>query len=276
MRRIFLFFLIVLCASFCFKQKRTNVIVLIHTNIGDIKIRLYDDTPLHRDNFIKLVKQNYYDSLLFHRVIKNFLIHGGDPDSRNASKNKMLGIGGPGYTIPAEISSTHIHKKGALASARLGSDVNPNKESSGSQFYIVTGHPVTDDMLNQNEHQIMEAKRGDLINAYLSKPENKNIMPSLDSCKNKGDKDGFDKIVAKITSDLDDDFKKLELLKYTEEQRNSYKSLGGAPHLDNDYTVFGEVIEGIDIIDKISMVNTDSNDRPLDNIVIIYMKIVKK
>ena len=276
MRPILLFFCLLFCCSFCFKKKQTETLALIHTNVGDIKIKLYDETPLHRDNFIKLVKKKYYDGLLFHRVIKNFMIQTGDPESKDAERSKMLGVGGPGYTIPAEISMRHIHKKGALAAARLGSDVNPRKESSGSQFYIVVGQPLTNEILNQNEHQIIEAKRGELINTYLSKPENKMIMPNLDSCKSRGDKDGFDKIVQKITTDLDPEFKKLDSIKYTSQQRAEYLEKGGSPHLDNDYTIFGEVIEGMDIIDKISLVTTDSNDRPLEDIKILSIKILKK
>lgn len=250
--------------------------VLIHTNIGDIKVKLYDETPLHRDNFIKLVRKGFYDDILFHRVIKNFMIQTGDPESKNADRTKMLGVGGPGYTIPAEISMKHVHKKGALAAARLGSEMNPSKASSGSQFYIVVGQALTEEILNQNEHQILEAKRGELINSYLAKPENKNMMPTLDSCRNKGDKEGFDKIVQKITTDLDSDFKKLDSIRYTAKQRAEYIEKGGAPHLDNDYTIFGEVIEGLDIVDKISLVTTDSNDRPLEDIKILSITILKK
>ena len=276
MRPILLFFCLLFFGSFSFKHKRSETLVLIHTNIGDIKIKLYDDTPLHRDNFIKLIKQKYYNGILFHRIIKNFMVQTGDPDSKNAEKGKLLGIGGPGYTIPAEISMKYIHKKGALAAARLGSDVNPKKESSGSQFYVVTGQVITNEILNQNEHQILEAKRGELINAYLSKPENKEMMPNLEKCKKNDDKEGFDKIVEKITEDLDPEFKKLDSIKYTPSQREEYVKNGGSPHLDNDYTVFGEVIEGMDIIEKMSLLATDSNDRPLEDVIIITMKILKK
>jgi len=276
MRPIFLFFCLLFFGSFSFKKKHTETMVLIHTNIGDIKVKLYDETPLHRDNFIKLVRKGFYDDILFHRVIKNFMIQTGDPESKNADRTKMLGVGGPGYTIPAEISMKHVHKKGALAAARLGSEMNPSKASSGSQFYIVVGQALTEEILNQNEHQILEAKRGELINSYLAKPENKNMMPTLDSCRNKGDKEGFDKIVQKITTDLDSDFKKLDSIRYTAKQRAEYIEKGGAPHLDNDYTIFGEVIEGLDIVDKISLVTTDSNDRPLEDIKILSITILKK
>jgi cyclophilin family peptidyl-prolyl cis-trans isomerase len=275
MRSILLFFCLLLFCISGFTQKNENTKLLIHTNSGDIKVLLYDDTPLHKKNILKLVKKKYYSGLLFHRVIKNFMIQAGDPESRDAEKTKMLGIGGPGYTIPAEISMNHIHKKGALAAARLGSDVNPRKESSGSQFYIVVGQPISSEILNQNEHQISEAKRGDLINKYLARPENKEMMPSLEKCRTLGDKEGFDKIVEKITNDLNDDFKKLDSMKYTPSQRNDYLQNGGSPHLDNDYTVFGEVIEGMDVIEKISSVTTDSNDRPLEDIIILSIKILK-
>jgi len=276
MRPILLFFCLLFFSSFSFKKKHTETVALIQTNFGNIKIKLYDDTPLHRDNFIKLINKKYYTDILFHRVIKNFMIQTGDPESKNADRTKLLGVGGPGYTIPAEISMNHIHKKGALAAARLGNDSNPKKESSGSQFYIVVGQPLTEELLNQNEHQILESKRGELINMYLAKPENKDMMPNLDACKEKGDKEGFDKIVQKITNDLDPDFKKLDSIKYTKTQKAEYIEKGGSPHLDNDYTVFGEVIEGMDIVEKISLVSTDSNDRPLEDIKILSIKILKK
>ncbi len=178
--------------------------VKIHTDYGDMKVKLYNSTPGHRDNFIKLVKEHYYDDLLFHRVIRNFMIQGGDPQSRNAAPNVHLGSGGPGYQIPAEIGRYHF--KGALAAARTGGPSNPQKRSSGSQFYIVQGRPVTEDRLHQMEQQ-------------------------------KG-------------------------IKYTPEDIKRYTENGGTPFLDNDYTVFGEVIEGLEVIDKIAQVPTMPGDRP--------------
>jgi cyclophilin family peptidyl-prolyl cis-trans isomerase len=190
-----------------------NKEVLISTSLGDIKIKLYNETPKHRDNFIKLVNKGFYNGTIFHRVIKNFMIQGGDPDSKDAGPNEMLGRGGPGYTIPAEINSKFIHKKGALAAARMPDQVNPKKESSGSQFYIVQG-------TIQNQSGLVATGK-----------------------------------------------------EYTPEQRKAYMTLGGAPHLDNDYTVFGEVIEGLDVIDKIAAVKTANGDRPLEDIK-VKMKVI--
>lgn len=177
---------------------------------------LYDDTPLHKENFIKLVNDNFYNDLLFHRVIKGFMVQGGDPESKNADPSKHLGMGDPGYTIPAEISMNHIHKKGALAAARTQ---NPQKASSGSQFYIVQGNVYTDMQIDQLEKRLN--------------------------------------------------------YKYTEKQRDDYTTIGGTPHLDNSYTVFGEVIEGLDVIDKIAAVKTGVGDRPLEDVKIIKMTIIK-
>ena len=207
---------ILLTLAFISVNYAQNTKIKMETTSGDITIMLYDDTPLHKENFIKLVKDNYYDGLLFHRVIKGFMIQGGDPESRNAEKSKHLGMGNPGYTIPAEISMNHIHKKGALAAARTE---NPQKASSGSQFYIVQGNVYTDMQIDQFERRINK--------------------------------------------------------KYTEKQRDDYTTIGGTPHLDNSYTVFGEVIEGLEVIDKIASVQTGVADRPIEDVKIIKMKIIE-
>ena len=185
-----------------------NTKVKVVTSQGEMIIELYNETTQHRDNFIKLVKEGFYNDLLFHRCIKGFMAQGGDPESRGASPTKMLGMGGPGYTVPAEFSATLIHKKGALAAARQGDQVNPQKKSSGSQFYIVQGSKL---------EEAMDARK----------------MP------------GF---------------------KYTEEQRNIYKTIGGTAMLDMDYTVFGEVVEGLDVLDKILAQPTKQGDRPVTDI----------
>lgn len=194
------------------------------------------------------------------------MIQAGDPDSKNAQKNQQLGMGGPDYTIPAEINPKFIHKKGALAAARLSDEINPSKASSGSQFYIIIGSPVNDETLNQNEHQITEIKKTELIDKYLQKPENASIIPTLNEYKEKGNKDGFESLVAKIYSDLDSSFKKIDTVFYTTQQREEYLLHGGSPHLDNEYTIFGEVVEGFDVIDKIAIVETNDDDRPKEDI----------
>lgn len=196
--------------------------VLLTTNYGDIILRLSDSTPFHRNNFLKLVKQGYYDSILFHRVINQFMIQAGDPQSRRAEPGVMLGNGGPGYTIPAEFRPSLFHKKGALAAARLGDQENPEKKSSGSQFYIVQGKTFTDAELDIMENTRLKGR--------------------------------------KIPAD----------------QREVYKTLGGTPHLDQNYTVFGEVISGLDIVDKIAAAETAEYDQPVQDARIIKAKLIKR
>ena len=207
------------CAQNKNMEKQQNTKVLIKTTAGDMTVILYDSTTYHRDNFIKLVNEGYYNGLLFHRVIKDFMIQGGDPDSKNAPAGKTLGNGGPGYTVPAEIMPKYFHKKGALCAARTGDQINPTRRSSGSQFYIVTGRVYTDSELNRLEQQMHT--------------------------------------------------------KFTPEQRKAYTTIGGTPFLDGQYSVFGEVIEGIDVAVKISEVNTSKNDRPVEDVKIISMEIIK-
>ncbi len=193
------------------KQEQKETLAKIHTEYGDIIVKLYNGTPKHRDNFIKLADSGYYNGTLFHRVIQHFMIQGGDPDSKGAPAGVMLGNGDPGYTIPAEIMpDKYFHKRGALAAARLGDNVNPTRASSGSQFYIVQGQVFNDTLLD-----FYEQKMG---------------------------------------------------VKFTPQQRKAYTTVGGAPHLDGGYTVFGEVVKGMDVVDKIAAVKTDKNDRPLKDI----------
>lgn len=192
------------------ETKEITTMVLISTNYGDMKAILYNETPLHRDNFIKLVKEGYYDGTLFHRVIDGFMIQGGDPDSKTAKPKQMLGQGGPGYTIPAEFKQELIHKKGALAAARMGDNVNPQKASSGSQFYIAQGKRYTSEELN-----MLQARMGKQFN---------------------------------------------------QTQKDAYVNEGGVPFLDYEYTVFGQVIEGLEVIDKIAKVQKDRYDRPIEDV----------
>lgn len=199
--------------------------VLLQTSMGDMIIRLSDSTPFHRDNFLKLVKVGFYDSLLFHRVIKNFMIQGGDPASKNAPAGQPLGNGGPAYKIPAEFRQTLFHKKGVIAAAREGDNVNPEKASSSSQFYIAQGKIFTD--------------------------------AGLDSLENG----------------------RLQGRKIPAEYRAAYKTVGGIPHLDQNYTVYGEVVKGIEIIDDIAAVQTskgEDRDRPLADVMIIKAKLIKR
>ncbi|NPA67757.1 MAG: peptidylprolyl isomerase [Chlorobi bacterium] len=229
-----------------------DTLVLIETPYGNMKIKLYDKTPKHKANFIKLVKSGFYDGLLFHRVIKDFMIQGGDPDSKDAPAGKMLGNGGPGYQIDAEFVPELFHKKGVIAAAREGDAVNPQKKSSGSQFYIVQGRKFTDEELNALEEQIS------LGNYISSHPE---INKLATQYRMTGNKPAFDKLLEEIKTKQD-----YKPYKIPENQRKIYKTIGGTPHLDGNYTVFGEVIEGLDVIDKIAASETDRNDRPLKDV----------
>jgi cyclophilin family peptidyl-prolyl cis-trans isomerase len=195
---------------YIFVKAPLECLVIVQTEFGDMLVKLHDQTPQHRDNFLKLAEQGFYDGLLFHRVIEGFMIQGGDPNSKDADANSMLGSGGPGYTLPAEFVDTLVHIKGAIAAARTGDNVNPEKRSSGSQFYIVQGRPVTNEILDAREAQ--KGKR------------------------------------------------------YTRATRDKYLTIGGTPHLDHDYTVFGHVVEGFHVIDSIASVKTTRGDRPASNV----------
>jgi peptidyl-prolyl cis-trans isomerase B (cyclophilin B) len=235
MKKTFILISALLITIFCFAQKDSTVKkkdrkrdVLMQTTMGDIVIRLSDSTPLHRDNFLKLVKVGYYDSVLFHRVIQNFMIQGGDPNSKHASPGVPLGNGGPNYTVPAEFRTTLFHKKGVIAAAR---DNNPEKASSGSQFYIVQGKTFTEGGLDSLETMRLNGRK----------------IPAA--------------------------------------QRQVYKTIGGTPHLDQGYTVFGEVVKGLDVLDKIASTETIKNpnrdpkiagDRPVQDVRILKMKLIKR
>ncbi len=236
----------------------------ITTDYGVMKGKLYNETPLHRDNFVKLVEQGFYDSLLFHRVINNFMIQGGDPDSKNAEAGAPLGNGGPGYTIPAEFNSQLIHKKGALSAARLGDNVNPEKASSGSQFYIVQGMVYDSVRLAGFEQRMKSQKISNLAYAYLQKPENQKIKSELDSLNRVGNREllmeKWNKVQREIEANSKEDFG------FTPLQYTTYTTVGGTPHLDGGYTVFGEITEGLNVIDSIAQVKGDRANRPLKDV----------
>ncbi|MDY0360019.1 MAG: peptidylprolyl isomerase [Desulforegulaceae bacterium] len=200
-------------------EAQKNVKVILDTDMGEIEIVLYEKTKEHRENFVKLVKEGFYDGLLFHRIIENFMIQGGDPESKNASKDKMLGSGGPGYTIPAEIMPEYYHKKGAISAARTGDNMNPMRRSSGSQFFIVTGKVYSSEELSMYEKRLNT--------------------------------------------------------KFSDEQKQVYTTIGGTPFLDAQYSVFGEVVKGMDVVEKLEKVKTASGDRPLEDVKIKSAKIVE-
>ncbi len=236
--------------------------VLIKTTEGDIVVRLYDETPRHRDNFIKLAKEGYFDGTLFHRVIKDFMIQGGDPDSKGAPKGKMLGTGGPDYTIPAEFVYPKLfHKRGALSAARTGDEVNPERESSGSQFYIVWGKTYKNAELKQMEKQMAMQQEQTVFNA-LAKEHHDEIMDLRRSRNRQGLMELQDKLVDETKAKC----KEMGTPKFTEEQMEAYTTVGGTPFLDNQYTVFGEVEEGLDVVERIQNCETMRGDRPKEDI----------
>jgi len=255
-------------------EKFKNVFV-ISTDFGEMKGRLYDETPLHRDNFIKLVNEGFYDSLLFHRVIKNFMIQGGDPDSKNAPSGKQLGNGGPGYTIPAEINSKFIHKKGALSAARMGDNVNPKKASSGSQFYIVQGVVYDSIKISGMEKRLIENKASKRLYEYIQLPENKKLKGRLDSLKQVKDNQLLRTAWKEAKVESEKYYKGEENIGFTNLQKKLYSTIGGTPHLDGEYTVFGEIFEGLEVIDAIANVKGDRSNRPLKD-VRFTIKMVKE
>lgn len=251
------------------QNKPGDVLVEIKTTEGDLTVRLFGDTPRHRDNFVKLAKEGYYNGVLFHRVINEFMVQTGDPDSKTAPAGKMLGSGGPGYDIEAEIVyPAHFHKRGALAAARQGDQVNPERRSSGSQFYIVTGKAYNDSTLNQMERQLQMMQKQNIFND-LAREHRDSIMTLRRNRDQAGLQALQDELVA-ITEK-----KAAEApTRLTSEQREAYTTTGGTPHLDNQYTVFGEVVDGMDVIDKIEKVETDSHDRPLKDVKILSMRVL--
>ena len=247
-----------------------ETLVKIETTAGDIKVKLYNETPKHRDNFIKLVKDGMYEGTLFHRVIKDFMIQAGDPDSKNAPKGKMLGAGDVGYTIPAEfVYPKFFHKKGALSAARQGDNVNPKKESSGCQFYIVTGKVYNDSTLLSMESQMNENKINVIFNTLAQKH-----MKEIYKMRKANDEDGLYDLQEKLLADAQEIAAKQPEFHFTPEQIEAYTTVGGTPHLDGEYTVFGEVVEGMDVVDKIQQVKTDRSDRPEEDVKIIKATIL--
>lgn len=252
-------------------MQKGDALVDIHTTEGDIRVRLFADTPRHRDNFLKLVKEGYYNNVLFHRVINEFMVQTGDPDSKGAPAGKHLGGGDPGYNIPAEIVyPRHFHHRGALAAARQGDQVNPQRESSGSQFYIVTGKVYNEQQLDGMEQQMQMAQKQEIFNS-LAKERRDSIMELRRNRDQVGLQKLQDELVAMTEKKAAEDPVKL-----TPEQHKAYTTVGGTPHLDGQYTVFGEVVSGMDVVERIEKAQTDRNDRPVSDIRIISMKIAKK
>lgn len=239
------------------KQHSEQDLVVISTEFGEIKLKLYDDTPEHKKNFLKLIDEGYYEGLLFHRVMPNFMIQGGDPDSKDAAPGERLGSGNPGYTIPAEILPQHFHKKGALAAARRGGPSNPEKRSSGSQFYIVHGEVFTPGKLDTMEMMMNSRAKNEFLQGKFAEAK-----PKLDEYRKNNDQDGFNIFVSELRATADSAWAGQPKFSFTNDQREAYTTIGGYPSLDGEYTVFGEVVEGLDVLDKIAAVETDQYDRP--------------
>lgn len=269
----FIFFLLFFCVK-VFAQPfppaedtSKMAMVLIKTKEGNIKIRLSNLTPLHRDNFLKLANAHYYDSLLFHRVINEFMIQGGDPYSKHAKQFVVLGDSDIHYTVPAEINARLFHKRGMLCAARDGDDVNPKRASSAAQFYITQGRgKLTDRDLLLYEYRINKKLRQQLKDSILSLAANKDLAENYALYKKNKLSDSLlviDKKLDRLISPL---YEARPHYIFSAEQRDAYKKVGGTPHLDGAYTVYGEVVEGIEVVDRIAAANTDTHDRPLEDI----------
>lgn len=236
--------------------------VLIKTPYGIMKIKLYDDTPEHKANFLKLAEEGYYDDILFHRVIEGFMIQGGDPDSKGAEPEAQLGGGGPGYKIPAEINyPEHFHKKGALAAARQGDRANPDRESSGSQFYIVQGKEYTDGQLDTIADKMGQRRLQALMFEKITP-----YQDSLMAMRQRGDREAFESLIQDLEAEAKAELGDSATFKFPDEIRETYTTVGGTPMLDGEYTVFGEVEEGLNVIDSIATVATNQMDRPVEDI----------
>lgn len=268
MKKLSLLLLLVTLAFACNKSDEaesvaeTDEIAIISTEFGDMYVVLYDETPLHKENFLKLAEEGFYDSTTFHRVIEGFMIQGGDPNSKDEIPFND-GQGGPGYTIDAEFNPDLIHKKGALAAARLGDQQNPERKSSGSQFYIVHGQSVPSLQLDQILGSANNAERQNMIRQYVQAPENMSVLQALQENQRAGRIDSVQAIIERIEPLATEGFIPRT---YSEEQRELYNTLGGTPFLDGGYTVFGEVIKGVAIIDSIAVQQTGEADRPLEKI----------
>ena len=252
--------------------KTTDKYVEIKTSAGDITVQLFGDTPAHQANFLKLVNEGFYNNTLFHRVIKDFMIQAGDPDSREAKPGQQLGAGDPGYTLEAEIDyPNHFHKRGALAAARQGDQVNPQKRSSGSQFYIVTGTKLSDaDVQQLGQMSLQKEKQAEFQRLAQG------VMAQVQAMQQQGDYQGLQQLEQQLISQVEAKFQGKTSASVPAEIAEAYKTVGGAPHLDGDYTVFGQVVKGMDVVDKIEGAQTDGADRPVTDIRILSAKVVDK
>ena len=249
-------------------EKETKVV--FETTLGNIVVKLYNETPKHRDNFLKVVNDSVYNGVLFHRVIKDFMIQTGDPSSKTAEAGQQLGSGDLGYTVEAEfVYPQYFHKKGALAAARTGDAVNPERRSSASQFYIVTGKSYSLQQVEMMKQRMGDQKKEDIFSGLV-----RERVDSIRNMQAAGDSLGLEELQNELIALTEAEYAK-NPLKFTPAQVEAYTTVGGTPHLDGQYTVFGEVVEGMDVVDKIQQVATDPADRPVDDIKIISAKVVE-
>lgn len=265
--------LLVFFAQSCAGAKPHDTIVMLQTSMGVIKLKLYPETPRHRDNFIKLIKNGFYNGLLFHRVIEGFMIQSGDPTSAHAAPGAPLGSGKVGYTIPAEfVYPKYYHKRGALAAARQPDAINPKKESSGCQFYIVQGRTWSDEELSQLERNNKGRVEARLFQQQVE--ANKDMVKRYQQERDQYRLDQLrERLLEQVRNRMQADS---TLYKFPDLMWGDYSANGGAPHLDGDYSVFGEVVEGMDVVDKIARAATGKNDRPIEDIRIIKAEVLSE
>jgi len=255
----------------CRSKQDLSPTVRLETTYGNIIVRLHAETPLHRDNFMRLVDEGFYDGILFHRVIADFMIQTGDPDSRNATPDQRLGTGDGAERLPAEIVYPQFfHKRGALAAARQGDQINPERLSSGSQFYIVQGRVFSNDEL-----EMMEFQRRRRAEQALFQAKSREVQDEIVLYQNAGNQEALNALRDRIIAEIEQELAENPSYRFTEEQREAYTTIGGTPHLDGEYTVFGQVIEGLDIVEKISRTQTGVADRPVEDIRIISARRVR-
>lgn len=263
--KCFLFFMVCLSVWGCRQDK--SVVVRMETSLGDIRFRLYDETPVHRENMVRLVREGYYNGMLFHRVIRDFMIQTGDPASKTARPGMLLGDGDAGYTMEAEILPRYFHKRGVVAAARESDNINPERRSSGSHFYIVQGKRFAADSLDGVVERINNNRYTALFNRLKAKREGEIMKYQLAE-----DYENLMRINREVSDETRERFEEIRL-KLSDEQVKAYTTVGGTPHLDGEYTVFGEVIEGLEVLDRIAGQETDDYARPTEDVVIRKMEI---